>query len=142
MGRRGFRRSLGLEAWDLRLEAKHLRPSTREARKCKLPKPQAASPKPLASIRCPLTRERPAMTARPLIQLGLRHLEQIRTALAQQQSQIERSRVGAADHRRIEEIDAAGLETALARSRKVGDRAFGIGRDDLPLEMMAPQLVA
>ena len=60
------------------------------------------------------TREAPAVAARAGVQLGLGHVEQVLPALAQQQAQVERPRIGAAGVDRIEQVDAARLEPRLA----------------------------
>ena len=82
------------------------------------------------------------MPARARIELGLGHVEQVETAFANEQAEVERARIGAARGGCIEHVDAAGLEAALARARKVLERLLSVGGDDTALGVVAAELVA
>jgi hypothetical protein len=48
------------------------------------------------------------------IQLRFRHVEKVQATLAYQQTQVERSRVGAGRVSRVEQVDATRLKASLA----------------------------
>src|SRR5687768_14831746 len=85
--------------------------------------------------------KRPPVVACTDVQVRLRHVEEIESAFAQQQPQVQRTWFGSRRTCGIERIEARRLEPQLAGSAKVSLREFDVGSHEFSGNVMESHLV-
>src|SRR5690606_4177474 len=86
--------------------------------------------------------ELPPVLAGTGVELGFRCVEEVPSALPQEEPQVQRSRDRADDVGRVQQVHTSSLEAQLTRTREMTERQLAVRRGDAPFGVMHPELVA